>query len=419
MIPALGPEGAARLQSALSGHTILTARSAVEALRAALEVRFTGGTRRRMRQWLGDGIFYRSQGNGDLGQRMHRAFEASFVAGSKATVILGTDCPGVTPDILDQAFTSLSHQDLVLGPATDGGYYLIGLRRPIAELFTGIDWGTETVLRQTLAATEKAGVEIAWLPPLSDIDTPEDLPVWEAMQPPSLENGKRISVIIPALNESETIGSVIDSTQSKAHEVIVVDGGSTDGTREVAAHKGAIVQRTLAGRGLQMNTGARIAKGEVLLFLHADTELPLDFDQHILEVLRRPETAIGAFSLKIAGKISGLTLISRLATWRSKFAGMPYGDQALFVRHDQFSEAGGFGNLPLMEDFEFARRMGRRGKIVTASAAVRTSGRRWERLGLLRTTLINLRVLAGYCLGESPDRLARRYRQESMPTSRT
>ena len=414
MIPALGPEGAARLQRELSGHTVLTARSTVEELGAVLEVRFTGGTHRRMRQWLGDGIFYRSQGNGDLGQRMHRAFEDSFVAGSKATVILGTDCPGVTPDILDQAFTLLRNQNLVLGPATDGGYYLIGLRRPIAELFMDIDWGTETVLRQTLAATEQVGVNIAWLPPLSDIDTPEDLSVWEAMQPPSLTNGEHISVIIPALNESKAIGSVIESAQPKAHEIIVVDGGSTDGTREIAAHKGAIVQRTLAGRGLQMNTGARIATGEVLLFLHADTELPDEFDQHILKALRRPDTTIGAFSLKITGKKSGLNLISRLATWRSKFASIPFGDQALFIRHDRFCEAGGFGNLPIMEDFEFARRMGRRGKVVTTSAVVRTSGRRWERVGLLRTTLINLRVLAGYCLGESLDQLARYYRNERM-----
>jgi len=416
MIPALGPEGAARLQLALSGHTVLTARSAVEDLAASMEVRFSGGTRRRMHQWLGDGIPYKPQGDGDLGQRMHRAFEDSFAAGTKATVIIGTDCPGVTPDILGQAFTALNDQDLALGPATDGGYYLIGLRRPIAQLFTGIDWGTETVLRQTLAASENAGVEIAWLPPLSDIDTQDDLPVWEAVQPPALENGSRISVIIPALNESDTIASVIDSAQTKAHEIILVDGGSTDDTREIAAHKGAIVQQSLAGRGLQMNTGARVAKGEVLLFLHADTELPKDFDQHILEVLRRPDAAIGAFSLKITGNVPGLSAISRLATWRSKFAGIPYGDQALFVRHDRFSDAGGFGNLPLMEDFEFARRMGRQGKVITVPAAVRTSGRRWERIGILRTTLINLRVLTGYCLGESPDRLARQYRHERMPT---
>ena len=410
MTPALGSEGAARLQRALSGHTVLTARAAVDALGASLEVRYTGGNRRSMCQWLGDGIPYAPQGDGDLGQRMHGAFEDCFSAGAKATVVIGTDCPGVTPDILDQAFSALDDHDFVLGPATDGGYYLVGLRRPIAQLFTGIDWGTGTVLRQTLAASEKAGVEITWLPPLSDIDTPEDLPVWEAMQPPVLESECRISVIIPALNESAAISAVIDSAQTKAHEIILVDGGSTDDTREVAASKGAIVHRSLAGRGLQMNAGARIAKGDVLLFLHADTVLPENFDEHVRSVIKRPDVAIGAFSLSIAGNAPGLMAISRLATWRSRFASMPFGDQALFVRHDRFRKAGGFANMPLMEDFEFARRMGRQGKIVTVRAAVRTSGRRWEKFGTLRTSLINLRVLTGYCLGESPQRLARHYR---------
>ena len=409
LIPALGPEGAATLQRHMSGHTLLSARVAACVIGARIQVRFAGGSTKAMRRWLGDGTDYISQGEGDLGQRMQRAFQESFNEGSGATVIIGTDCPTLSPTILEDAFTSLRDHDLVIGPAADGGYYLVGLRCPMPEIFQQIDWGTETVLRQTLAAIEKRDPSIRWLTPLNDVDTVEDLPVWDVVKPPAPRHPQTISVVIPALNEANSISHVIETAQAHADEIILVDGGSTDDTRERAEACGASVLTTPAGRGRQMNAGALAATNDSLLFLHADTLLPDNSATLIREALARPGVVCGAFKLGIDGHGLGLRLIEGLANLRSRLFAMPYGDQAIFVRSDTFRECGGFGDLPIMEDFDLMRRLRNMGSIAIAPGAVCASGRRWRRLGLIRTTLINQRIIAGYCLGEPAENLVRHY----------
>lgn len=411
LIPALGAEGAANLQRKMSGHTMLNTRVAATAVGAGIQVRFSGGTASKLRRWLGDGTDYQAQAQGDLGVRMQLAFEESFANGSRATVIVGTDCPTLNPLILEDAFKGLEDHDIVIGPATDGGYYLIGLRGPIPEIFQGIDWGTETVLRQTLAAVEKRDPTMKWLPPLSDVDTADDLPVWDAIKPPAPEAPHTISAIIPALNEAENITQVIEAARAHADEIVVVDGGSSDDTRERAEACGVEVLTTPPGRGCQMNAGALAATKDILLFLHADTILPENSAPFMREALARPRTACGAFKLGIEGAGFGLRCIEGLANLRSQCFGMPYGDQAIFVRSDRFRECGGFGTLPIMEDFDLVRRLKRTGSIAIVPFAVRASGRRWNRLGILRTTLINQRVIAGYLLGESPESLLRHYDQ--------
>jgi rSAM/selenodomain-associated transferase 1 len=128
-----------------------------------------------MQQWLGFGWRYQCQGEGDLGSRMALAFANAFNEGSKIVVIIGTDCPSLKPKLMGDAFQVLSQNDLVLGPAQDGGYYLIGLRRFIPELFTGINWGTSEVLQQTVTIAKQLDLAIAYLPTLADVDRPEDL----------------------------------------------------------------------------------------------------------------------------------------------------------------------------------------------------------------------------------------------------
>ncbi|MEA5504223.1 TIGR04282 family arsenosugar biosynthesis glycosyltransferase [Halotia wernerae UHCC 0503] len=181
LIPALGTVGAANLQREMTEHTISQVRELQTATCISLEVRFSGGNLPLMQNWLGLDLFYQSQGEGDLGSRMARSLFDAFESGREQVIIIGTDCPEVNSQILTEAFEQLHTCDLVLGPAIDGGYYLIGLRRLIPELFVNIDWGTSQVLQQTVDIAEELNISLVYLPPLADVDFPEDLPIWKLL----------------------------------------------------------------------------------------------------------------------------------------------------------------------------------------------------------------------------------------------
>jgi uncharacterized protein len=412
LIPLLGPEGAAALQDVMTDHALGWARELVAKTPVSVQVRFEGGDEARIRDRFGDAFPYLPQGRGCLGERMSRAFEAAFASGAQCAIIVGTDCPGLTSALAEEAFERLATADVVLGPATDGGYYLIGLRQPVPELLAGISWGQDTVLGETRKRAQELGLTISLLTMLSDVDRPEDLPVWHRAQGASRSAPipPRISIVIPALNEgSHLAGTLAALRDARNIETIVVDGGSCDGTDSLAIEHGAALVRSTAGRARQMNAGAREATGEILLFLHADTRLPERFDEQIREMLYRPGVVAGAFRLAIDGP----RLVFRLIEWavdlRSRWLQMPYGDQAIFLRSERFHRLGGFLELPIMEDFEFIRRLRRHGKIAIASVSAITSARRWENLGPWRTTWLNQRILLGYHLGISPATLAKWY----------
>ncbi len=175
LIPALGPDGAAALQRRLGRHALSRARSFAARRPVVLEIHHAGGDRRDMGAWLGDDLVFRRQGDGDLGARMAAAFARAFAAGARAVVIVGTDCPQLDADRLAEAFAALAESELVLGPALDGGYYLIGLSRPAPELFRKVPWGTAEVCARTLDRASPLGLKIAMLGPLADVDRPEDL----------------------------------------------------------------------------------------------------------------------------------------------------------------------------------------------------------------------------------------------------
>ncbi|QSJ20674.1 TIGR04282 family arsenosugar biosynthesis glycosyltransferase [Nostoc sp. UHCC 0702] len=179
LIPALGTLGAANLQRQMTEYTVSQVKELQKATGISLEVRFTGGNLQLMQDWLGLSLVYQSQGEGDLGSRMARSLRNAFQSGIEQVIIIGTDCPGVNSQILTQAFEQLHTFDLVLGPAIDGGYYLIGLRRLIPELFANIDWGTSQVLQQTVDIAKELNISLVYLPALADVDLPEDLPIWE------------------------------------------------------------------------------------------------------------------------------------------------------------------------------------------------------------------------------------------------
>ncbi len=222
----------------------------------------------------------------------------------------------------------------------------------------------------------------------------------------------QISVIIPTLNERDSLPTTLASASTTPEvEVVVADGGSRDGTIQIAHDFGCRVVSTSPGRARQMNVGAEESQGEYLIFLHADTLLPREFQGCVRETLADPEVAAGAFRLQIEGARGFLHLIAVGANRRSRYCQMPYGDQAIFLRSELFQEVGGYPELPIMEDFELIRRLRRRGSIALTSSSVLTSGRRWKELGIWRTTLLNQIVILAYLAGVQPTRIASWYRR--------
>jgi rSAM/selenodomain-associated transferase 2/rSAM/selenodomain-associated transferase 1 len=417
LIPVLGPEGAAALQRRLTARVAQTARRLMRTRNVAVDIRHAGGCAALLRQWLGEGFDYRPQGEGHLGRRMARCLSEAFDGGAARALLIGADIPAISTAHLIDAFEILQESDLVFGPAQDGGYYLIGARAaPFAKepsyLGADIPWSSPQVLARTLEAVRNEGLSFSLLESLADIDRPEDLPRGMAALSAASPNAE-FSVIVPTLNESAQILPTISPLcRRPGVEVIVVDAGSTDATPAIAEACGARVLAARPPRALQMNAGAALAGGTTLIFLHADTRLPEGFENQIRQTLERPGVVAGAFRLKIEGSQHGLRTIERVANWRSGVLQMPYGDQALFLRRDAFWESGAFPPIPILEDFEFIRRLKRSGRIVMAPGQVRTSPRRWLHVGVVKTWLINQAIIAAYFMGLPTERLAAWYRKK-------
>ncbi|MBE9110985.1 TIGR04282 family arsenosugar biosynthesis glycosyltransferase [Nodosilinea sp. LEGE 07298] len=181
LIPHLGPAGAAALQRRMTEHVLAQVQGAAQRLPLAVEVHFAGGNQGQMQAWLGNAVDYYPQAEGGLGDRLMAAFSQSFALGRPGAIAIGSDCPALGADHLAATLAALHQVDVVLGPATDGGYYLIGLRQPEPALFQNIAWGSDQVLAQTLAAATAQDLAVELLTPLTDIDRPEDLPQWETI----------------------------------------------------------------------------------------------------------------------------------------------------------------------------------------------------------------------------------------------
>lgn len=220
-----------------------------------------------------------------------------------------------------------------------------------------------------------------------------------------------ISVIIPTLNEENNIEPLAAQLYGHVGEVIIVDGGSTDNTIAAAKSAGLQVVTSPAGRGTQLNHGVTASSGKILLFLHADTRLPDTFGQDILSLINSDHAIVGAFRLAVDGGTLLLKLIVFFANLRSTYLQLPYGDQGFFLTRENFDTIGGFPQTEVMEDFIFIRKARKNGKIVTLEKSVITSTRRWQRLGILRTTIINQLMIIGYVIGISSKKLASFYRR--------
>jgi rSAM/selenodomain-associated transferase 2 len=223
---------------------------------------------------------------------------------------------------------------------------------------------------------------------------------------------ERLSIIVPVLDEAAVVAATLDglaSLRAAGHELIVVDGGSMDDTLAMCRPRADRVIAASRGRARQMNAGAAIARGDVLLFLHADTQLPTGAAHRVQRALARG-AVWGRFDVRICGGSALFPMIAALMNWRSRLTGIATGDQAIFVRRDVFERVGAFPDQPLMEDIELSSRLRAIARPACLRARVRTSGRRWESRGVLSTIVLMWRLRWRYWRGVPADALAKAYR---------
>lgn len=227
----------------------------------------------------------------------------------------------------------------------------------------------------------------------------------------------RCSIIIPVLNEAEGITAFLAQLQKfrqVGHEIIIVDGGSADGTRERILQSVDQLLETPAGRARQMNAGAEVAKGEVLVFLHADTFMPNTATQDIENALTTTSKVWGRFDVRLSGRQILFRVIEWMMNRRSCITGIATGDQVMFIKREVFTLSGGFDDVPLMEDVAMSKKLKIHSKPACLRTRVVTSSRRWEQNGIVRTIFLMWSLRLRYWLGTSPHVLARRYHNKSV-----
>jgi rSAM/selenodomain-associated transferase 2 len=222
----------------------------------------------------------------------------------------------------------------------------------------------------------------------------------------------KLSIIVPVLNEGAQLAAALDALQQyrqRGHEVIVVDGGSRDGSVTIARKNADRVLMSGPGRALQMNTGAEAASHEILLFLHADSRLPEQADRLISTALQPRASIWGRFDVRLSSPRPVFRLIETAINWRSAISGIATGDQAIFVAREFFEKVGSYDRLPLMEDVALSRKLLRFARPERILTPVRSSSRKWECEGVVRTTLLMWQLRTAYFFGVHPDRLVQRY----------
>jgi uncharacterized protein len=360
-----------------------------------------------------DGVKLLTQCEGHLGQRLTKATAGVLAHHDGPLLVVGVD----TRLTAAHAEAALAHleggADAVFGPALDGGYYLVALKQPAPELFA-IDpaaWGGPEVLERTLRAAREAGLATALLDPERDLDTPAD--AQHMLGDPELGALLRrglVSVVVPTLDEAAALPGLLDhlAELDGRFEVIVADGGSRDGTPAIAAAH-PLAPRVLhvdGGRAAQMNAGAAAAAGDPIVFLHADTRLPATAHRS----LAATAAAGGNFAIRFDG---GDRFSRVLGAWYrgQRRLGVYYGDSAIWLRRSAFDALGGFRPLPIMDDYDLARRLEKGFRTECLPGPVVTSARRWRALGVPRTVLSWVVIRWLFLAGVPPERLARLYRR--------
>lgn len=343
-----------------------------------------------------------------LGERMGYALQRAFERGGRKVVLIGSDIVDLQASDLAVAFERIKDDTGVLGPARDGGFYLVGLGRFTGEPFHPEEWGTETIFERTADLFHGAGLRLEALSVRRDVDRKEDLQ--RMLLDPLFR--ERLSIVMPTLKDPALLRSRLQTLQSRMwpdDELIIVQG--CDHGR-VSVHESDSHTRLMTaprGRGLQLDHGARLARGTILLFLHDDTELPDLFPYLVRKASQASEMALGCFRLSFEPPSRAVDLIARWANLRSHLLRLPYGDQSLFCRRETFELVGGFRRRYLMEDVELVRACRALGSLVIIDEPVSTSADRYLRRGILRNSLHNHATMLLYHLGMDEARLARWY----------
>lgn len=362
-----------------------------------------------MRSWLGPNYRYVAQTGEDFGARLKNGFARAFASGRTHVLAMAGDCPELDTATLFEVMTRLHRADLVLGPANDGGLYLVALHRPAGELFERIPWGTPNVLSLVLARAKISGISRELLTPKDDID---DAATYRGyLQRVATESSsERMGVVISALNNAATIGAVVDAARQAFlfSPLVVVDGGSTDGTVELAAARGAQVISAARSRGRQRRVGASaVANADWLLFLHADCILPGNAQALVAEFIEQPRAQVATFRLQFDSPSAFL----RTCAWFTRVSTpcTRFGNQGILIRRAFYEALGGFPEWALFEDVELLRRARAVAPIRVLRGAMTAAAHRFDERGPIRAQWLNARLLSRLMMGSSAGELAQRY----------
>lgn len=414
LMPYLSGEECARLHTAFLRDIAASAKE----VSADLFVVYAGGTPELLQEIFPAAQFFPQEGK-TLGERMQNAMARVFREGYARCLLIGTDIPYLDGALYEEAFARLEECDAVFGPAQDGGYWLIGLKEMLSELFSLSAYSHSRVLEETLAALP-AGRTAAQLPELRDTDEIEDLLYCRARAPAGSHTAEMLaqihvlSVIIPVYNEEKRVDRLLAELRKLPHgEVIFVDGGSSDGTRErLRAGMGTncVLLESKRGRGTQLCAGAAAARGDLFFFLHADATLPEDAEEEILRVMRDHE--FGAFGIAFRGGDPLMRINAWLSNRRAFRRGIVFGDQGMFMRRRFYEANGGYPQLPLMEDYRFSLNARCEGSSVGRTAHCLTVSDRRYRGGMLRKLKVMWQMYhlrRQYLAGHDVEELAKKY----------
>lgn len=384
----LGNEEACRIYCKMAQGTHRELLKLQEQGQASIVVYADGADHHEISNWLQGAHDTWLQPKGDLGQRLEYAFCKAFGMGFHKVFAVGTDCPGLTAKKIQKAIGYLKRFDIAIIPSTDGGYVLIGTNSFQPNLFRNITWSSDAVFGQTLQHAKAKHLSVARLDPETDVDTAEDIKIFETVLRPD------VSVIIPVLNNrwqlQETLHAFSCTGNLGELEIIVVDGGSTDGSDDVARGFNIQLLRSAPGRAQQMNAGAQYARGHWLWFLHADCRPSPETIRKLSVFLHSADLLWGFFKQHISNPSFWFRFIETGNELRGRIAKLPYGDQGLIVRRDIFFQCGCFPQVPFLEDVLLSRRLSRICPPTAINYKIQIHPHHWKSLGPFFTTVRNL-----------------------------
>ncbi len=355
--------------------------------------------------------FIRQQGQ-NIGERMGSALSEGFRQGATQVMIIGSDIPELGEAEIASAFSRLDSEPAVIGPSLDGGFYLFGANRQVQQqaasvLLADIPWSTPQVLASLHSFCRQQSLPLCLLPPKRDIDTYED---WLDYQAASAATDIAVSIIVPTLNEELYLADCLRSLEHPSSERIVVDGGSSDKTLQMARQAGVRTLRCpVANRGRQLNAGAAVARGKILLFFHADSRMPVGGIASMLSAMQDPRLIGGGFDLVFFPSEPFYRFLACGANLFCRLTRTIFGDRGMFLLADRFWQLGGFLETAIMEDAALSTSMRRAGKIVILPEVVQTSARKYANETKLQAMYRTMWAYAAYRLGVSPETIKAGY----------